>query len=77
MDYRFFIYICIFTVIIISLILDYKCIMYETYKRQRRDGIRIGWKRKGSAAKNIALNGTRYNKLPSIEKLYSDEPYII
>ena len=37
----------------------------ESYKRQRRKGIRSGWKRKGKSGVTVATTGTRYPKFPS------------
>ena len=47
----------------------------ENYKRQRRQGIRGGWRRKGNAAKNVALKGTRWHKLPPVDEVYSSYLY--
>ena len=41
---------------------NYRC--KEHYKKQGRQGIRMGWKRGGRSAHTIALNGTRHPKLP-------------
>ena len=43
----------------------------EKYKRQRRHGIRGGWKRKGKSGVTVAKTGTRY---PQWEK--RDEDFI-
>lgn len=62
--------------IIIFIIIYQICKDKEGYKRHKRSGIRSGWRRRGNAAKNIALKGTRWHKLPSIDSYYNSGTYI-
>jgi len=61
------------TIIIITLILFFILICRqenskEGYKKQRRKGIRSGWRRRGGAAKAISMHGTRWNKYKACER---------
>lgn len=57
-------YLCI--LILITIFVFYLCSCNkENYRRQRRDGIRMGWKRGSRSGIGLALNnGVRYAKLP-------------
>jgi hypothetical protein len=37
----------------------------ESYKKQRRQNIRGGWRRHGKSGQTVALKGTRYPKYPT------------
>ena len=60
-------YMVLFIMIILYILLHKK----ENYKRQRRRGIRGGWRRTGKSGHTVALKGTRYPKFPTI----TDEQY--
>lgn len=61
--------VCILLVLLV--LMCYCLYQKESYKRQRRQGIRMGWKRGGRAGHTLAMKGTRYPKLPKVEgKLY-------
>lgn len=55
--------------IIIIIILCYR---KESYRRQKRQGIRMPWRRAGGAGRTLALRGTRHPKLPNPLTFYDD-----
>ena len=63
--------ICFYTVIIIVIMIMYYT-RKESYKKQKRQGIRMQWKRAGGAGRTLATKGTRYPQLPHPDKMYSD-----
>ena len=62
--------ICFYAVIVIVLI--YMLRKTEGYKRQKRQGVRMQWKRAGGAGRTLALKGTRYPKLADPNKFYDN-----
>lgn len=64
--------ICLYLVIIIVIVIFY-CNRKENYRRYRRRGVSMGWKRAGGAGRTLAQKGTRYPKLPTPEQVYEDE----
>ena len=62
--------ICFYVVIVIVLFYMFK--NKEGYKKQKRQGVRMQWKRAGGAGRTLALRGTRYPKLADPNKFYDD-----
>ena len=63
--------ICFYIVIIITIVIIY-CSRKESYKKQKRQGVRMQWKRAGGAGRTLATKGTRYPQLPSPDKMYNN-----
>lgn len=62
---------CILLLVVMTVLyFIYRCCMKEGYKRHRRQGIRMGWKRGGRAGHTLAMKGTRFPKLPKVEDDY-------
>ena len=63
----------ILLVIILLLLFCYcKCLgKKEGYRRQKRQGIRMPWRRAGGAGRTLAMKGTRYPQLPNPNVFYN------